>query len=64
MGVELRQPREIAEDNRQNSGGGRIERAEVSDGALTKMRRTRLTTSCESEPGGLVDDDYAIHEDL
>src|SRR5882762_293980 len=36
MDVELRQAREAAEDNRQDSGGGGVKGSEMTDGALTK----------------------------
>ena len=52
-GVELRQAGETAGDEREHAGGERVERAEMADGALLRMRRMRLTTSCEVQPAGL-----------
>ena len=52
--VELHEPGRVAEEDRQDAGRERIERAAVADAAVRPSRRTSATTSCEVGPVGLA----------
>lgn len=60
-GVELRQARETSGDEREHAGGERIQRAEMADGALLQNMAHAVDHVVRGEPGGLIDDDDAIH---
>ena len=60
---ELREPRRAAEDERQHAGRQRIERAGVADAALAERAPRRGDDVVRRRPGGLVDDEHAVHAD-
>ncbi len=60
--VELRQAREIADDEREHAGGQRIERAEMTDATLAKNAAHAGDHVVRGPTRGLIDDDNAIHE--
>jgi hypothetical protein len=61
MGVELRQAREVAEDNRQDSGGRGVEGSEMADRALTENSAHTIDHVVRREAGRLIDDYNTIH---
>jgi len=62
-GVELRQAREVADDEREHAGGERIERAQMADGALLENPAHAVNHVVGSPTGGFVDDENAIHSE-
>ncbi len=60
--VKLRQPCEIADHQRKYTGGQRIERPEMADGALAENAAHAVDHVVGGPTSGLVDDDDAIHE--
>ena len=60
---ELREPGGAADDEDQDAGRHRVERAQVADRRASGGRGgTRATTSCDVGPFGLVDDEDAVHQ--
>ena len=64
MGVELRQAREVAEDNGQDSGSRGIQGAEMTDGALAENAAHTIDHVVRGETGRLIDDEDTIHGNL
>jgi hypothetical protein len=64
VGVELRQPREVAEDNRQDPGGRGVESSEMADRALTENSAHAIDHVVRRQVGRLIDDYYTVHEIL
>jgi hypothetical protein len=56
MDVELRQAREVAEDNRQDSGGRGVKGSEMTDGALTENSSHAIDHVVRSQPWRFIDD--------
>ena len=56
MDVELRQAREVAEDNRQNSGGRGVEGSEMADRALPENSAHAIDHVVRSQAGRFIDD--------
>ena len=59
--VELREPGEIAGDERKDAGGHGIEGAEVADGAFVENAAGAVDHVVRGESGGLVDDEDGVH---
>ena len=64
MDVELRQAREVAEDNRQDSGGRRVKGSEMTDGALPENSAHAIDHVVRRQPWRFVDDYDAVHRNL
>jgi hypothetical protein len=64
MNVELRQAREVAENNRENSGGRGIEGSEMADRALPQNSAHAIDHVVRGKAGRFIDDDDTIHRIL
>ena len=64
MNIELRQAREVAENNRKNSGGRGIEGSEMADRALPENSPHAIDHVVRGQPGRFIDDYDTIHGNL
>src|SRR5882762_1851003 len=63
-GVELRQPRQAAGHERQNTRGERIQSPQVPDGPLAQDSPDAVDHVVGGEARGFIDNEYAIHEGI
>ena len=61
-GIELCQAGQIANDQRQDSGGQRVESAEMAHRALLQDAADAIDHVVRGQSGGLVDDEDGVHE--
>jgi hypothetical protein len=64
MDVELRQARQIAKYNRQDSGGRGVKGAEMTDRALAENSADAIDHVVRRQAGRFIDDYDTIHGDL
>ena len=62
--VELRQAGEVAEHQRQHSGGQRIERAQVPYRTLRDDAAHAVDHVVRGQPRRFIDDEHAVHEKI
>src|SRR2546430_17152843 len=60
-GIKLRQAGEIAQDQRQNTGGRRVQCAQVTDRALLENAAHTIHHIMRGQTGGLVDYPDSVH---
>jgi len=63
-GVELREAGEAARYKRQDAGGQRVERPEMTDRALSEDAANAVDYVVRGQSRGLIDDEDAVHEGI